>query len=152
MRGFLRQLAPDLFGPDEISILEDALDDAWRRVEHSKAPWASEDYSEAARTIFANHIITMAKSGERDAKWLSDAAILYLSNKANAHAARRSLVAAVASMERIRFEICANARPLRTLADRTGSVLLCRAAASTLVRSARSGRATDEAPVAGTDF
>ena len=38
MRGFLKQFAPDLFRPDEISILEDALDDAWRRVEQSKAP------------------------------------------------------------------------------------------------------------------
>ena len=50
MRGFLKHFAPDEFRPDEISILEDALDDAWRRVEQSKAPWASEDHSLAGQS------------------------------------------------------------------------------------------------------
>lgn len=81
MRGFLKQFAVDLFRPDEISILEDALDDAWRRVESSKAPWASEDYSVAGRTILAKYIVTMAHSGERDTKWLADSALLYLSQQ-----------------------------------------------------------------------
>ena len=75
MRGFLKHFAPDEFRPDEISILEDALDDAWRRVEKSKAPsWASDDYSPAGRTILAKYIIAMAKGGERDAKWLEEIA------------------------------------------------------------------------------
>jgi uncharacterized protein YecE (DUF72 family) len=39
VRGFLKQFAPDQFRPDEISILEDALEDVWRRVEDSKTPW-----------------------------------------------------------------------------------------------------------------
>jgi hypothetical protein len=47
VRGFLKQFAPDVFHPDEISSLEDAFDDAWRRVEQGKAPWASEEYSAA---------------------------------------------------------------------------------------------------------
>jgi hypothetical protein len=81
MRGFLKQFAPDLFRPDEISVLEDALDDAWRRVEKSNAPWASDEYSSAARIMLAKYIITMAKSGERDAKWLGDSAVLYLSQQ-----------------------------------------------------------------------
>jgi hypothetical protein len=81
MRGFLRQFAPDVFRPEEISILEDALDDAWRRIEISKAAWASADYSTVGRTILAKYIITMAKGGERDAKWLADSAVLYLSQK-----------------------------------------------------------------------
>jgi hypothetical protein len=66
VRGFLKQFAPDVFRPEEISVLEDALDDAWRRIERSKAPWASEDYFAAGRTILAKYIITMAKGGERD--------------------------------------------------------------------------------------
>jgi hypothetical protein len=81
VRGFLKQFAPDVFRPDEISILEDALEDVWRRVEDSKAPWASDDYSSAGRTILARYLITMAKGGERDAKWLADSALLYLSQQ-----------------------------------------------------------------------
>jgi hypothetical protein len=81
VRGFLKRFAPDVFRPDEISILEDALEDAWRRVESSNAPWASEEYSTAGRTILARHIIMMANGGERDAKWLADSALLYLSQQ-----------------------------------------------------------------------
>jgi hypothetical protein len=79
--GFLKQFAPDVFRPDEISILEDALDDVWRRVQDSKAPWSYDDYASAGRTILAKYIITMAKGSERDAKWLADSALLYLSQQ-----------------------------------------------------------------------
>ena len=81
MRGFLTHFAPDEFRPDEISILEDAFEVAWRRLENSKAPLASGDYSSAGRTILARYIIATAKGGERDAKWLADSAILYLSQQ-----------------------------------------------------------------------
>ena len=81
MRGFLKQFADGVFRPDEISVLEDAFEDAWRRIEQSKAPWASEDYSTAGRTILAKYIVTMAKGGERDPRWLADSAILYLSQQ-----------------------------------------------------------------------
>ena len=81
VRGFLTHFAPDEFPADEISVLEDAFEDAWRSLEKSKAPWASEDYSSAGRTIVARHIITMAKGGERDPKWLTDSALLYLSQQ-----------------------------------------------------------------------
>ena len=81
MRGFLKQFAPDVFRPDELSVLEDALDDVWRCVENSNAPWASDDYASTSRTILARYIITMAKGGERDAKWLADSALLYLSQQ-----------------------------------------------------------------------
>jgi len=81
VRGFIKHFAPDEFRPDEISVLEDAFEDAWRRITSSKAPWASDDYSAAGRTILAKYIITMAKGGERDAKWLSDSAVLFLSQQ-----------------------------------------------------------------------
>jgi hypothetical protein len=81
LRGFLKHFAPDEFRPDEISILEDALEDAWHRIECSKAPWSTDDYSAAGRMILAKYIITMAKSGEHDAKWLADSAVLYLSQQ-----------------------------------------------------------------------
>jgi hypothetical protein len=79
VRGFLKQFATGVFRPEDITVLEDALDDAWRRVQNSKAPWASDDYSAAGRTILAKHIIVMAKGGERDARWLADSALLDLS-------------------------------------------------------------------------
>jgi hypothetical protein len=81
VRGFLKQFAPDVFRPDEISILEDALDDVWQRVQASKAPWASQEYSTAGRTILARYIITMATGGERDTRWLADSALLFLSQQ-----------------------------------------------------------------------
>jgi hypothetical protein len=81
VRGFLKHFAPDALRPDEISILEDAFEDAWPRVESSNAPWAFEEYSTAGRTILTRYIITMANGGERDAKWLADSAVLYLSQQ-----------------------------------------------------------------------
>jgi hypothetical protein len=67
VRGFLKHFAPDEFRPDEISILEDAFEDAWRRVECSKALWSTDDYAAAGRTIVAKYIITMAKGGAGNA-------------------------------------------------------------------------------------
>jgi hypothetical protein len=81
VRGFLKRFANGIFRPDEISILEDAFEDAWRRVEQSKAPWASDDYSTAGRAILAKYIINAAKAGERDVRWLADTALLYLSQQ-----------------------------------------------------------------------
>ena len=96
MRGFLTHFALDEFRPDEISILEDAFEDAWRRLENSKAPWASEDYSTAAHTILARHIIEMAQGGERDPKWLADSALLYIAaTKTNPQTARRHLTSKI---------------------------------------------------------
>jgi hypothetical protein len=46
-----------------------------------RAAWASDDYASACRTILAKYIIVMAKGGERDAKWLADSALLYLSQQ-----------------------------------------------------------------------
>ena len=78
MPGLLKHFARDEFRPDEISILEDALEDAWRRVKSSKT---SEDYSTTVRAILAKYIIAMAEGGERDARWLADSAVLYFSQQ-----------------------------------------------------------------------
>ena len=73
-----------------------SVEDAWRRLENSKAPWASEDYSTAARTILARHIIEMAQGGERDPKWLADSALLYIAaTKTNPQTARRHLTSKI---------------------------------------------------------
>jgi hypothetical protein len=81
VRGFIKQYADGAFDPAVISILEDAFEDAWRRLEASKAPYGSEEYAAAARTIIAEHIVRAAKAGERDPRWLADSALLYLSQQ-----------------------------------------------------------------------
>jgi hypothetical protein len=81
LRGFVRQYADGEFSPEVISVLEDAFEDTWRRVETSKAPYANEEYAAAGRTIIAKYIIDQAKAGERDPRWLADSALLYLSRQ-----------------------------------------------------------------------
>ena len=81
MQGFIKQYADGMFDPEVMSILEDALDDAWRRVQTSKAPFSADEYAAAGRTILAKHIIQAAKAGERDPRWLADSALLYLSRQ-----------------------------------------------------------------------
>ena len=70
-----------MFAPEVTSILEDAFEDAWRRLQASKAPYGSEEYATAGRAILATHIISAAKAGERDPRWLADSALLYLSQQ-----------------------------------------------------------------------
>ena len=81
MRGFIKQYANGVFAPEVTSILEDAFEDAWRRLQASKAPYGTEEYATAGRTILAQYIISAAKAGERDPHWLADSAILYLSQQ-----------------------------------------------------------------------
>ena len=81
MRGFIKRYAEGTFDPKVISILEDAFEDAWRRVQASKAPYANEEYASAGRAILATYIISAAKAGERDPRWLADSALLYLSQQ-----------------------------------------------------------------------
>jgi hypothetical protein len=69
------------FAPAVISILEDAFDDAWRRVQASKAPSSAKEYAPAAQMILAKYIIKAAQTGERDPRWLADSALLYLSRQ-----------------------------------------------------------------------
>jgi hypothetical protein len=64
VRGFIEQYADGAFDPAVISILEDAFDDAWRRVQASKAPSSAEEYAPAARMILAKYIIEAAQTGE----------------------------------------------------------------------------------------
>ena len=61
--------------------MQDAFEDAWRRVQASKAPYANEEYASAGRAILATYIISAAKAGERDTRWLADSALLYLSQQ-----------------------------------------------------------------------
>jgi hypothetical protein len=79
--GLINQYADGVFDPETIRILTQAFDDAWRRAQLSKTPYVAEEYAEAGRIILAKHIITAAKAGERDPRWLADSALLYLSRQ-----------------------------------------------------------------------
>jgi hypothetical protein len=81
MRGLIKQYADAEFDPATISILEDAFDLAWTRVRASNAPYGSDEHAPAARAIIARYIIKQARAGERDARWLADSALLYLSQQ-----------------------------------------------------------------------
>jgi hypothetical protein len=43
VQGFIKQYADGMFDPEVMSILEDAFDDAWRRVQASKAPYSADE-------------------------------------------------------------------------------------------------------------
>ena len=81
MRDFIKHYADGAFDPAVISILEDAFEDAWRRVQASSAPYGTDEYAAAGRAILARHIIQAAKEGERDPRWLADSALLYLARQ-----------------------------------------------------------------------
>ena len=63
VRGFIKQYADGMFDPEVMGILEDAFDDAWRRVQTSKAPYSADEYAAAGRTILARHIDPGGRSG-----------------------------------------------------------------------------------------
>jgi hypothetical protein len=49
VRGFIKLYAERVFDPEAISLLAHAFEDAWHRVESSKAPYSTEEYAPAAR-------------------------------------------------------------------------------------------------------
>jgi hypothetical protein len=98
VRGFIKQYADGAFAPEVISILEDAFEDAWRRVQESQAPYGSEEYASAGRTIIAKYIINQAKAGERDPRWLADSALLYLSRQKLSRTPPRDILTGLLSL------------------------------------------------------
>ena len=63
------------FSPEAVHILGDALDEAWRRLEAGAHLNGSAD---SARTLVAQHIIAMARQGERDPQRLIEGALARL--------------------------------------------------------------------------
>jgi len=66
------------FDDNEVRILVDAFDQAWKAVQDSGAPFASEGHMSATRERLALRIIEIAQLGERDPNRLRDDALLYL--------------------------------------------------------------------------
>ena len=66
------------FDSDEVKVLTDAFDQAWKAVEESGVCFASNAYKNATREVLALRIIEIAQLGERDPNRLRDDALLYL--------------------------------------------------------------------------
>jgi hypothetical protein len=68
-----------VFDEDEVRMLIVAFESAWRAIQQSGANFASNGQAEAARELLALRIIDVAtSSGVRDAIYLRDDALLYL--------------------------------------------------------------------------
>jgi hypothetical protein len=82
MLGFIKKFAKGVFDPEEVEVLTAAFDDAWARLEASRALFAEEAYAPAAREILAKRIIMAAQKGERNRQQLTDDAMRHLSRHA----------------------------------------------------------------------
>ena len=65
-----------VFQPEEVKLLVEAYDDAWRTIQASGA--LLDGRAEAVREILARHIIQEAMHGERDPAQLRDAGLARL--------------------------------------------------------------------------
>jgi hypothetical protein len=64
----------ETFSPETVRILGEALDEAWRRLEVEAGAYLK-DSGDGARTLIAQHIIAMARQGERDRQRLIEGAL-----------------------------------------------------------------------------
>ena len=81
MHDFIKRFANGMFYPEEVAILTAAFDDAWAKLQASRAPCADEAYAFAAREILAKQIIMAAKRGERNPRRLAQGALLPFSRQ-----------------------------------------------------------------------
>jgi hypothetical protein len=63
------------FSPEILQILREAMDEAWRHVKLSDV----NGNVDGARAVLAEHMLALAKRGERDPKRLIEAALSRLS-------------------------------------------------------------------------
>jgi len=79
MAQILPYVSPNIsFDPETLSILSDALEKAWQRIEASNSRFARPAYANAGREVIAKHIIEMAQRGEREPSELADSAVAFL--------------------------------------------------------------------------
>lgn len=66
----------DMFNPETVHALGEALDEAWRRA---KVATHLNGKADGARTLIAKHMIALARQGERDRQRLIEGALARLS-------------------------------------------------------------------------
>jgi hypothetical protein len=67
-----------IFDPEIITIVAQALDDAWDKIEKSGSGFARPAYANATREEIAKHMIEVAGRGERDQHILAEDAVRFL--------------------------------------------------------------------------
>ena len=81
-RLMLRTLAKDAlaggFDDNEVQVLVEAFDEAWKRVQEDGGSPVGDGHAEATRELLALRIIEIAQLGERDSSRLRDDALAYL--------------------------------------------------------------------------
>ena len=81
-RLMLRTLAKDAlaggFDDNEVQVLVEAFDEAWKRVQEDGGNPVGDGHAEATRELLALRIIEIAQLGERDPSRLRDDALAYL--------------------------------------------------------------------------
>jgi hypothetical protein len=66
------------FDPESVLVLSEALDEAWRSLQHTGVYFKSRHHVDETREKLAKRIIEMAALGERDPGRLRDDALLNL--------------------------------------------------------------------------
>jgi hypothetical protein len=67
-----------VFDPEAISVLADAVDDAWDRLRRSGSECVRPAYARVMREVVARRIIEMAQRGTRDPQKLAEGALRFL--------------------------------------------------------------------------
>ena len=62
------------FDPETVTLLSDAFEGAWQRVQTSGIRLARPGYANIMREVMAKHIVNLAEHGERDESALSSSA------------------------------------------------------------------------------
>jgi hypothetical protein len=78
LRTLAKHALAGAFDADEVAVLVDAFEQAWKRVEESGSIRAGDGHAEATRELLALRIIDIAQLGERDPNRLRDDALAYL--------------------------------------------------------------------------
>jgi hypothetical protein len=80
------------FDPETLTVLGNAFENAWSRIEASGDRFARPAYASGTREVIAKYIVGMALRGERDLAKLSDGAVEFLAANYKAEPDRRQCI------------------------------------------------------------
>jgi hypothetical protein len=77
---YLNESQQAIFGPDVLTLMSGALDDAWRSLSADGIKFAGEAKEASTRETLARRIVELATKGERDKRRLRDGALAALAD------------------------------------------------------------------------